>query len=178
MDIVFDILRIVFTNHEVLQGLSLVIGAMLIWLLKQLLAWIGIKIREDRIAALNRAVDKAMTYAVVKTEDMIRDRGWDSVETRSEILARAAPVLENKFAETLKANGIDMSDPECRRLIREQMERMFPDVATRAAASPATPGSVAVPVAVVLPPSPPGTTADDLNREELERIRAQMETPR
>jgi hypothetical protein len=153
VDIILDIIRVVLTNHEVLQLFGLVISALVIWILGTVQKWIGLRLRTDRQAALNLAVDKAITLGIVRAEQIIHQRGWGDIETKSEIVGKAIPILEDKFRETLRENGLDVSNEQDRMKLIDMMSRMLPDVMSRAAASPATPPSEVVPVAIIPPPS-------------------------
>lgn len=144
-----DIALTLVTNTELLQLLGLVIGSLLIWLLKRVIAWVGLKLRADQSAMLTAAVDKAMTLAVVRAERLIEERGWAAPESRHEVLTRAVPILEEKFRDTLRDNGLNPTSQGDRQRIYEMMERMVPDVFSRAAASPATPSAPIVPAVVV-----------------------------
>lgn len=150
MEIVGYIGQIILTNPEVLQLLALVLGGLATWVLKRLLSWIGLKLRADRLAMLQQVIDKAMMLGVVKAEEVIREKGWDSLDAKHSVINVAIPVLEEKFRDTLKENGLDTNDPTDRLRIYEQMERMVPDLFARAAASPATPPAP-VAAAVVVP---------------------------
>lgn len=146
-----DLLIAILVDHQVLQLLGTIATALLIWLLKTLISWTRLKLRADRLRMLESVVDKAMTHALVMLEDTIRENGWDSQKTKSEVLATALPILKEKFQDTLKENGINLDDKESRALLIQQMQRMLPDVFTRAAASPATPPAPVVPVASITP---------------------------
>jgi hypothetical protein len=155
MDIFLDILRMVLTNHEVIQFVGLVISALLSWLLVQVMRWMQLKLRADHLAMLQASIDKAMTLAVMRAEQKIHETGWASIETRSEVIAQTIPILEEKFKETLAANGINLNDEESRRKLLDQIQRQMPDVFTRAAASPVTPPAPVLPAAMVPPPTGP-----------------------
>lgn len=153
METISYILRIILTNSEILQLLALIIGGLFTWLLKRTLSWIGLKLRADRLAMLQQVIDKAMMLGVVKAEDTIREKGWDSLDARHSVINVAIPILEEKFRDTLSENGLDLSKPVDRLKVYEQMERMVPDLFARAAASPATPPAPVVPAVVVPGPN-------------------------
>jgi hypothetical protein len=150
--------------------LGTILSVMLGWILKQVISWMGMKLKEERLIMLGSAIDKVMTLAVMKVEDIIKTNGWDSIKSRNAVIENAAPLLREKFKETLHANGLNFDNPEDRRLIYDQMERMIPAVFKKASESPATPPvppeQVAAPV-VVVPAIEPEITR--LNREELAR---------
>lgn len=136
---------------QVLQVLGALIGAVILWLLKQALAWFKIRLTADRQALLASAVDKMMTLGVVRADGMIRDRGWDHVDSKNAVINYALPALETKFSDTLEAAGVDLNDPVGRARIVDQMERMWPDIAARLSASPVTAPAPVVPVVMAAP---------------------------
>lgn len=154
-DTALYILRLVFTNEDVLLFLATIISSMLMWIAGQAINYFGIRIRADRMALLQAAMDKAMMLAVMRTRETIEREGWDSTDAQFEVINKAVPIIETKFRETLHKNGLWPGDEKSRRMIRDQMERMLPDVFARAAASPATPHAPVA--AAVVVPSPAQT---------------------
>lgn len=125
-------------EHEILQLLTMAVGGALLWLLKQAIGYLGHTLTADKQHALNVAVDKMMTFGVAKADALIRARGWDHIDTQNAVLNFALPALKTKFEDTLSANGIDLRKDADRIRIVEMMQRMWPDIATRLAKSPAT----------------------------------------
>lgn len=125
-------------EHEILQLLTMAVGAGILWLLKMAIAYLGHTLTADRQHALNIAVDKMMTFGVAKADTWIRDRGWDHIDSQNAVINFALPALKTKFEDTLSANGIDLRKDADRVRIVEMMQRMWPDIATRLAKSPTT----------------------------------------
>jgi hypothetical protein len=143
-DLVHDI------EIEVLKGIAILIGSGILWGLKWGLNYLGIKLSEARMAAVERAVDKSMTLAVTQLGDVIHEKGWDHIETRNAVVSRAMEVVEDKFGDTLRRGKVYLDDPLKRIGLMEQMQRMWPDLSTRLSASPATPESNKPDTAAVL----------------------------
>lgn len=142
---------------QILQLFALIVGAMVVYALKRLAELLGIKLSQNKVDMLNSAVDKAMTYAVTQAAGEIAAKGWDHVDSRNAVINTAINVISDKFADTLKANGVDLSNLDDQARVMQMMERMWPDVAARAAASPVTPPTPAQAAAVIVaqPPAVP-----------------------
>lgn len=141
---------------QALQLVGLVVGGLLILALKKAAAWVGLKLRTDQIDNLNVAIDKAMTFGVTKADDVIREKGWDNIGSKNAVIGFALNTIEDKFSHTLADSGLDLTDAGSRETVMQIMERMWPDVAARLSASPATPpapGHPLIPL-VVLPETP------------------------
>jgi uncharacterized membrane protein len=124
---------------QILELVALAVGSVAVLALQRLAAWFRIKLRADQVDMLNAAVDKVMTLGVTKASDVIRDRGWDHVDSKNAVINFAIGAIGQKFESTLADNGVDLDDPARRLKLIDMMERMWPDVAARASASPATP---------------------------------------
>jgi hypothetical protein len=139
-------------EFEILQLLGILVGSLVLWLLQRALVWVGIRLKADRQAQLASVVDKVMTWGVTKADDIIRKRGWDHVESKNAVIMDyALPRIQVRFKETLASAGIDLDNQQHRIQLIDMMERMWPDLATRLSASPATPPAPVVPVVVVPP---------------------------
>lgn len=137
---------------QLLQAVGIIVGAAAIYALQRAASWFGFKLKADQVAMLNSAVDKAVTYGVTQADAMIRDKGWDHIESKSQVISFALNAIEDKFADTLKANDIDLTRAGDRERLMQMMERMWPDIAARLSASPVTPPSP-VPSAVIAAPA-------------------------
>lgn len=137
---------------QVLQIVGVVVGAAILWLLKRALAWVGIRLSVEKQAALGSAVDKMMTLGVTQADSVIRADGWDHVNTKNAVINAAMSGLETKFSGTLLTAGINPNNPADRMKLTDMMSRMWPDVAARLAASPATPPAPLPPPIVVVAP--------------------------
>lgn len=138
---------------EVLKGLAILVGSGVLWLIKQATSWANIKLSDARQAAVEKAVDKSMTFAVTELDAFITEHHWDSIETRSVVINKAMEVVADKFAHTLSRGKVDLDDPAKRIALMEQMQRMWPDLSSRLSASPVTPEAPKV-AAVVVPAIP------------------------
>lgn len=158
MNLLHDVLVGILLNPEVLQAVALMISIMLVWFLRSAISWMGLKLRSTQIAMLESVVDKALTAATVRAEHAIAARGpqgWSDHTVRRQVLEMALPILRDRFHETLKNNGLSLDKEADRNRLQGMMERMLPDVFTRAAASPATPPADVIPAAIVAPAQGP-----------------------
>src|SRR5712691_9983075 len=85
-------------EFEILQALGIVVGSGVVWLLQRALAWMKIRLSAERQAALTTAVDKMMTLGVTKADSIIRDRGWDHIDSKNAVINFALPALETRFS--------------------------------------------------------------------------------
>lgn len=137
---------------QILQLLALIIGALVIIALRRVAEFVGVKLDAHKLDMLNSVVDKAMSFAVTQADATIREKGWDHVDSKNRVIDFALQGMEDKFSDTLKANNVDLTNPGDRALLMQMMERMWPDVATRLSASPATPDGTAKPVVAAVNP--------------------------
>jgi hypothetical protein len=124
------------------EGLKIIgglVGAGAIWLIKRGITLLGYKLSVERQAALERALDKVLTFAVVKAEQVIAEKGWDHVDSKNAVISVALQALPEKFPDALTAAKLDLSKPADRAAVVDQMTRMIPEVFAKAATSPATP---------------------------------------
>jgi hypothetical protein len=142
---------------EVLQAIGIVAAAGLLYLAQRAAAYFKIQLNATRLAMLDSAVDKVMTLGVAKADDIIREKGWDHVDSKSAVLNFAINTIGGKFNDTLKANGVNLADPSCRVALMDQMERKWADVATRLSLSPATPLTPDAPIAAIATQTPAAT---------------------
>lgn len=140
---------------ELLQGVAILVGSGVLWLIRQAATWANIKLSDSRQASVERAVDKSMTFAVTKLDDYITEHHWDSIQTRNAVVNTAMEVVADKFSHTLARGQVDIQDPERRKALMEQMQRMWPDIASRLSASPVTPEAPKAPVALAVLTDPP-----------------------
>lgn len=129
------------------------------WAIARLARKLGIQANNAAVVAFDDALARSVHAGASALQQTIAAKGYDHPETKNAILAFAAPYAIDKFAPALKGIGLDPADPfTTGNYLREELDRIFPTAMTAIAASPVT------------PPSPPGTTAADLNRGELARI--------
>lgn len=152
MEFLKNTLKIILSDPEVLQFLALVISGMIMWVLKQTIQWFRLRISAERLARLTSAVDKVMTLGVTKFVNSTED--WRSDFTKNSIVTFGLGTLKDKFRDTLKANKLDLDKPTDRAAMIDMMERMWPEVTSRASASPATPPAPVLAAGVVPPPQP------------------------
>ncbi len=120
------------------------------WAVTRLVQWLGLKNAAQATAAFDDVLQKAVTYGLQQTQSLISRNGWDHIEVRNQALAHAAPYLIQRFPDTLRAVGVDLSDSAgTAAAVTGALDRAFPHAAARAAASPATPPATA--------PNPPTT---------------------
>lgn len=136
---------------EILQLLGVAIGSLILLALQRVLAWLHITLTAARQAALAGAVDKMMTLGVTQADRIIRANGWDHPDSKNAVINLALSGVETKFQTTLANAKINPDDPVDRLKLTEMMERLWPDVATRLAASPVTPPAPVVPTAIIAP---------------------------
>lgn len=139
---------------DLLYMLALLIGTLVLWLLKRAIAFFGIQLTADRNKLLESTVNKGMTWAVTAADDVIREKGWDHIDSKNVVINTALPAIQERFAETMTKLGVDLSNPEDREKLAEMMERMWPDVASRLSASPTTPPAPVISAVVAAVPAP------------------------
>ncbi len=132
-----------------LQLAATVLLAVGTWAISRFTMWLGLKNAAQATATLDDALQKAVTYGLQQSQELIKQKGWDHVDVRNATLAQAAPYMINHFPDALKNVGLDMSNPQAVQLaVMGALDRSFPHAAAIAAASPATP-----PATAPLPPT-------------------------
>jgi hypothetical protein len=134
-----DLVWLVFSNDALLSIAIVWFGTAASILFARGASLLGVKLKAERSAAVQAGAEKIGTLAVVRSRSAIKEWGWDSPNTHNEIISKALPMFVERFAETLKAAGLDPADPANRERTRDILERVLPDVISRVAASPATP---------------------------------------
>lgn len=131
------------------------------WALYRLADLFHISRQNVAIQGFDNALVKSVQAGAGAVNDEIKAKGWDHVDVKSSIVALAAPYAMAKFAPALKSIGLDPADPggATTRYLTDELNRIFPTAMIPVAQSPVT------------PPSPPGTTADDLNIAELSNLK-------
>lgn len=133
------------------------------WAIGRLATKLGIQANNEAVQAFDDALTKAVHAGAMGAQDLIAANGYDHPAVKNTILAIAAPYAISKFAPALKGIGLDPTDPiKTTNYLKAELDRIFPTAMVPIAASPVTPPA----------PSPPGTTAADLNRAELARLGA------
>jgi len=142
-----DLAPLTSTLMQLLATLIMGVGT---WAVSRLVQWLGLRNAAQATAALDDVLQKAVTYGLQQTQDVIREKGWDHIEVRNQALAKAVPYLIERFPDTLRAVGVDLANRNAMTSsVTGALDRAFPHAAARAAASPATPPSTA--------PNPPTT---------------------
>lgn len=132
------------------------------WALGRLAQKIGVQTNNEAIRAFDEALAKSIQAGASALQGLIHQRGYDSPEVKSAIVAWAVPYAVSKFSPALRSIGLDPNNAAATgAYLRAELDRIFPLAMTPIGASPVTPP---------LQPSPPGTTANDLNRLEAERL--------
>lgn len=130
------------------------------WGIARLTTWLNLKNADQINRNLEGALQKAVTYGLQQTQDRIRAEGWDSLNVKNEALATALPYMTDRFKDTLRLAGVNISDRAAtERIVLGALDRIFPAAAAAAASSPATPPETAPrpPLNQQLPPQPPGS---------------------
>lgn len=137
---------------QLAAALLLAVGT---WATARFTRWLGLKNSAQITVALDSALQRSVTYGLQQTQDLIREKGWDSPLVRTNALSAALPYMTERFADTLKLAGVDMGKPdEITAMVHGALDRAFPSAALIAAASPTTPPPTAPnpPTSAQLPP--------------------------
>lgn len=130
-------------TNAIMQLLAAVILAVGTWAIGRLVTWLGLKNAAQATQALDDALGKAVTYGLQQSQQLIRDKGWDHPDVRSQVLKTAEPYLLTRFPDVLKAARIGSKGVNLPELVVGALDRAFPHAAAVAAASPATPPATA-----------------------------------
>lgn len=95
----------------------------------------------QQVAAFDGALGKALQFGVTASEDLIRAKGWDHVDVKSQVVGIALNTMVARFPGALAAVGLsaNLGDPANQKAIQDALQRALPAAFTVAAASPATP---------------------------------------
>lgn len=127
-------------EQQALQVLGAVILGIGIVAGKRFLAWMNYKVTDAQKLEMEDVTGKALQYGISKTTDMIKARGWDHPDVKSQVIAEALEYAKDKFPGALARAGIDTTDPlATAQQMSGILERKFPEAATVAVASPVTP---------------------------------------
>lgn len=151
MEFIKNTLKILLSDPEIIQAVILLLSGMMVWILKQAIQFFKLKISEARLQRLASAVDKVMTLGMAKFVTSTRD--WTSTQTKNEIITFGLNEIKEKFKETLVSNNLDLANLEDRLRMVNMMDRMWLEVSSRAAASPAMPPAPTLAAGVVAPPT-------------------------
>lgn len=133
-----------------LQGAGAIVLGLAGWATQRLIAWLNLKVSAQQTAALDGALQKALTYGIQQAKTTIDAKGWDHVDVKNQVLGTALDTMVQKFPDALKGIGVDLADPKVGPIVTAMLDRAFPAAATVAVASPVT------------PPGPAATAADPL----------------
>ncbi len=126
-------------TQSLLQLAAALIMALGTLAIARLTRWLGIQGDSAARAAFDDVLNKAVTFGLQQSQQLIKQRGWDDAVVKSQALQLAAPYVQN-FPDVLKALKIDKLDQaHLNAAILNALDRAFPAAAAAAAASPATP---------------------------------------
>ena len=127
------------------------------WAVGRAIQWLGLKNSAQATAAVDGALEKAVTYGLQQVQAQIATNGWDHPQVKNDALAKALPYMTSHFNDTLKAAGVPVGDQgKMDSIVSEALDRAFPSAVAAAASSPATPPATAPkpPVNADLPVAP------------------------
>lgn len=113
----------------------------------------NVQVSAGQAANYDAALDKALQYGVTQSTQLIKDKGWDHVDTQSAVVADALNYVVKREPAALAGVGLsgDFNDPHTRTIIEQALTRALPAAFTSAAASPATPPAPAsAPAAIIV----------------------------
>lgn len=116
---------------EMLQAIAIVLLSLATAAAKMLLARLKLSLTSAQRAELEEAADKSLSWAVNKSMDAIRARGWDHVTVRGPVIDDAVTYCITRFWPTLKANKLKTNDARLATI----MERKLPAAAAAALAT-------------------------------------------
>jgi flavin-binding protein dodecin len=124
---------------DVLQALGIVLATAATYAIQQFVAKMKISKNSEIVATLDEAAAKAINGAIVKADQTIRDRGWDSIQVKDQVIASAANQLIAHGQVALANAGYDPNTQQGKKDIQDVVERAFPAAALEASNSPVTP---------------------------------------
>lgn len=122
-----------------LQVAGIALGMIGAWVLTRLAQKLGVQKNGVAMQNLDDAAMKSIQSAVMATQPVIKQLGWDHPSTQSQMVAMAGNYLAGKFQQTLKQSGIDPATPDGQAKIKDLITRALPVGVAVAAASPTTP---------------------------------------
>lgn len=123
------------------------------WALMRLARKLGIQTTQAQQQQVEIAINKAVQAGAVYAESAAEQHGWAHPQVKSMIVGQAINYAVARFPDTLKAAGIDPSDPADAEKLRGAIQRALPAAVTPVAASPATTNGPAVIAAVTTAPT-------------------------
>lgn len=123
----------------VLQVVGIALAAFAAWALKNLAQKLGIQANSAALANIDAAAAQAIQTGVMASQDVIKAKNWDHVDTQNAIIASAATALVETGSKALSDFGIDPSTPAGAAAVTELVTRALPAGVAVAAASPTTP---------------------------------------
>ena len=144
-------------ENQILQALGVVLSVAVMVLIQRTYAWFGLKVTAEQTASLNAAVGNSLTFGVTQAENVIKEKGWDHVDTKNAVITTAVQAMENKFPEALSGVGLDMTKPQDVENLTDMMQRMIPKVFLEASNSPSTPPTEIQKAEIVAASLPVGT---------------------
>lgn len=99
---------------------------------------LALQVSAGQQAALDGALSKALQYGAGAADAVIREKGWDHIETKNAVIGAAASYAVDHFPDMLHAAGLT-SAADADAGLKTVLARAFPAAMAIAAASPATP---------------------------------------
>ena len=147
-------------ESQLLQALGIVLMAGLGWVMQRVLARLKISLSDAQKAEMEDVAGKALTYGITQAQAKIKAQGWDSVNVKDTVIATAAATAVAQFPGAMANAGFDISTPAAASATADKLTviltRKFPEMAAKAAASPATPpapASIVPAEAIVVKPA-------------------------
>lgn len=130
----------------VLMACAAPVAAILCGVLWKIANYFGIKATAEDQAKFNDEAKVALTQAFAAAGPLIKAKGWDHIDVHNKVLADALTFLEQRNPDraTKIATAAGVADPSMPSsakdvAITQSLLARLPDVASQAAASPATP---------------------------------------
>jgi len=123
----------------VLQALGVVVGAAATWALTRIAQNFGMKVTQQQVDAYDVALKKLVQYGAGRANELIIERGWNSLDVKNVTLANAINGAAEKFPDALAGVGLSPSDPRFEEKVKEGLERIYPTAMAEVANSPTTP---------------------------------------
>jgi hypothetical protein len=135
-----DLTPITSAIMQIVAALLLAFGT---WAIQRLGQWVGLKNDSAITAAFDSALQKAVTFGLQQSHELIKQNGWDHVSVHDATLASAGTYIASRFPDTLKNAGLDPTAADFDKKVKDALDRAFPHAVAVAAASPATPPATA-----------------------------------
>lgn len=95
---------------QVLQAVGIVLMALFTWAGRMVVEKLHIEVATAQRAELEDVTTKALSWAVHGAMDTVKAKGWDHLDTKNQVISDATRYAINRFPDTLKRAGIDLTD--------------------------------------------------------------------